>query len=296
MEEAYIPGGEGTEGKTTQNVTAGGVDIFGNDATNELSYIVLDAYADIRTVQPNFGVRLSPSTPEPFFVKAVQYCQNGVLLHFFNDETIVRTLVNAGHTIEDARDYGVVGCLEPNAQGKSFGSTFTVQFNAVKCLEFALSNGVDNIFGYLSGRETGDPAEFQTFDQVFEAYDAQVSHYIEQMVRGITCLDKTIARILPSPFCSAMIQGPLEKGKDLTQGGAVYNATGVQFMGFSNTADSLYAVKKAVFEQEKFSMAARVAAHLCDRLSNHENFRKGAFWPGIFSVGFHMGAFLFSRF
>ena len=331
LEEAYIPGGEGTEGKTTQNVTVGGLARDGSDGTNDLSHIILEAYARIRTVQPNFGVRLTPEGPKDLFRKAVEYAKDGVLLHFFNDHTIINTLVNAGHTLEDARDYGVVGCLEPNAQGKSFGSTFAVQFNLIKCLEFALSNGVDNIFGYVSGLETGEPGEFSGMDQVWDAYDRQVSHYIGQMVKGITCLDETIADILPSPFASAMIQGPMDKGVDLTRGGAVYNATGVQFMGFSNTADSLYAVQKAVFEEGKFSLkdlsqwlaedwmdaeemrewllssvpkygndhegadavAARVAHHLCDVLAPHDNFRKGKFWPGIFSVGFHitMGAF-----
>jgi len=331
LEEAYIPGGEGTEGKTTQNVTVGGLLENGADGTNDLSHIVLEAYAGIRTVQPNFSVRLSPKSPELFFQKAIAYCKDGVLLHLFNDEIIVKTLVNAGHTLGDARNYGVVGCLEPNAQGKSFGSTFAVQFNVAKCLEFALSNGIDNIFGYVSGLETGEAAQFVTFDQVFAAYDRQVTHYVGQMVRGITCLDQAIADVLPSPFCSAMIEGPMDKGTDLTKGGAIYNSTGVQFMGFSNTTDSLFAIKTAVFEDKKFTMeelfiwlaedwtdaqdkqaylvnqipkygndhegadamAIRVADHLCGVLSCHKNYRNGRFWPGIFSVGFHitMGAF-----
>jgi formate C-acetyltransferase len=331
LEEAYIPGGEGTEGKTTQNVTVGGLGIDGEDATNDLSYIAMEAYADVRTVQPNFGVRLSCKSPEDFFLKAVEYAKDGVLLHFFNDDAIIASLVDAGHTLSDARDYGIVGCLEPNAQGKTFGSTFAVQFNGAKCLELALADGVDNIFGYLSGVETGDPAGFQSFEDVWNGYDKQINHFIGQMVRGITCLDDAIAKLVPSPFASAMIDGPVEKGMDLTKGGAIYNSTGVQFMGFSNTADSLYAVQKAVFEDKKFAigdlaawlandwmdnedkqkylstrvakygndldeadaMAIKVADHFCKTLSDHKNFRGGAFWPGIFSVGFHitMGAF-----
>ena len=331
LEEAYIPGGEGTEGKTTQNVTVGGVGREGEDATNALSRVILHAYAAIRTVQPNFGVRLSTKSDDLFFMQAIEYARDGVLLHFFNDEAVVDSLVRAGHSVEDARDYGVVGCLEPNAQGKTFGSTFAVQFNGAKCLEFALSDGVDNIFGYPAGQETGDPAGFDTFEAVWQAYDRQVSHYISQMVRGITCLDRVIAERVPSPFASAMIDGPLEKGMDLTRGGAVYNSTGVQFMGFSNVADSLTAIDQAVFTQGRFTMeelaawladdwtdaeeaqvylqkrvpkygndhdgadamAARVMDHFCDVLAGHRNYRGGAFWPGIFSVGFHitMGAF-----
>jgi pyruvate formate-lyase/glycerol dehydratase family glycyl radical enzyme len=331
LEEAYIPAGEGVEGKTTQNVTVGGVGADGEDATNELSYIGLDAYADVRTVQPDFGVRLGPRAPEDFFRKTIEYAKDGVLMHLFNDEAIIESLQQAGHTLEDARDYGVVGCLEPNAQGKTFGSTFAVQFSGIKCLELALSNGVDNIFGHQSGIESGDPATFVSFDDVWNAYSAQVSHFMGQMVKGMAVLDQAIAELVPSPFASAMVDGPMEKGLDLTRGGAIYNSTGVQLIGFSNVVDSLYAVKKAVFEDGAMSlaelagwladdwdgaddkrayllhkvpkygndsdevdaMAARVLAHFCDEVSKHRNYRGGAFWPGVFTVGFHivMGAF-----
>ncbi|HPJ39354.1 MAG TPA: pyruvate formate lyase family protein, partial [Spirochaetota bacterium] len=331
LEEAFIPGGEGTQGKTTQNVTVGGIGTDGKDATNELSYIGLDAYGDVRTVQPNFGVRLSSSAPEELLRKAADYSRDGVLLHMFNDDVIVKTLMKSGHTIEDARDYGVVGCLEPNAQGKTFGSTFAVQFNGIKCVELALSNGIDNIFGYRTGIETGDPSEFKEFGDLWNAYDGQMRHFIAQMVKGMHVLDKSIADNVPSPFASAMVEGCIEKGLDLTRGGAVYNSTGVQLMGFANIVDSLYGVKRAVFGEQRVTigelsemladdwqdteetrayflrkipkygndsgevdeMAVRVADHYCDVLGEHRNFRGGYFWPGIFSVGFHIsfGAF-----
>ncbi|MGD0276214.1 MAG: pyruvate formate lyase family protein, partial [Syntrophales bacterium] len=331
LEEAFIPGGEGTEGKTTQNVVVGGIDESGEDATTELSYIGLDAYAAIWTVQPNFGIRISRKSPESFFLKACEYAKQGVLMHFFNDDAIVPSLMLAGHTLEDARNYGVVGCLEPNAQGKTFGSTFAVQFNGIKCVELALSNGIDNIFGYMSGIETGDPADFKSFEDVWKAYDTQVSHFVGQMARGMAVLDEIIADTVPLPFASAMIEGSLRKGLDLTRGGAVYNSTGVQLMGFANIADSLYSLKRTVFEEKRVAMAdlcrwladdwfdaedqrsyflnqvpkygndqedvddmaAQVMNHFCDVLAKHKNFRGGAFWPGIFSVGFHlaMGSF-----
>jgi formate C-acetyltransferase len=202
LEEAFIPGGEGTEGKTTQNVTVGGVGPDGRDATNTISYIALDAYADVRTVQPNFGVRISPDCPAELMRRAVEYDRDGVLMHFFNDEAIIRSLLLGGHTLEDARDYGMVGCLEPNAQGKTFGSTFAVQFSGIKCVELALANGIDNIFGYPSGIESGDPAGFQNFEDLWSAYDKQMRHFIHQMVRGMEVLDRAIAETVPSPFAS----------------------------------------------------------------------------------------------
>lgn len=331
LEEAFIPGGEGAEGKTTQNVTIGGVDQQGDDATNELSYLALDAFAEIRTVQPNFSVRISPSTPKDFIIKAVDYARDGVLLHFFNDETVILSLVLAGHSHTDARNYALVGCVEPNCQGKCFGSTFAVQFNGIKCLELSLTNGIDNIFGYQSGIQTGDPSSFHSYEDVWNAYDAQVRHFMNQMVRGMEILDRTIASNVPSPFASCMIDGCIESGKDLTAGGAVYNSTGVQLIGFANIADSLYAIKKAVYEDEivemshlvemlmddwqdsedkrvyflrklpKFgndidevdAIACEVASHFCSIVTSHKNYRGGIFWPGIFSVGFHIsfGAF-----
>ena len=331
LEEAFIPGGEGPEGKTTQNVTVGGLGRDGADATNELSYLGLEAYSLVQTVQPNFGVRLCPQSPADFVRKAINYARNNVAMHLFNDEAIVKALVAAGHTLEDARDYGVVGCLEPNAQGKSFGSTFAVQFSGIKCLELALADGVDNIFGYQAGLATGDPAAFSSFDDVFRAYAGQTGHFLGQMEKGMAALDRAIAELVPSPFASAMIQGPLEKGRDLTRGGAIYNSTGVQLIGFANVVDSLYAVKKAVFEDRVMSiaelaqlladdwddaedkrlyflnkvpkygndndevdaLAAKVLEHFCGEVIKRRNYRGGSFWPGVFSVGFHiaMGAF-----
>ncbi len=331
LEETFIPGGEGTEGKTTQNVVVGGIDEAGNDAVSDMSYIGLDAYADIRTVQPNFGVRISKETPRDFFMRAAGYAREGVLMHFFNDEAVVKALVAGGHTLPDARDYGPVGCLEPNAQGKTYGSTFAVQFNGIKCLELALSAGIDNTFGYQSGLKTGDPGKFTSFEDVTKAYQAQESHFLGQVVRGMACMDQAVAEFVPSPFASSMIGGCLEKGMDATAGGAVYNSTGVQFMGFANVADSLYGVKKAVFEDKVMSigelaghladdwtdaednrsyfltkipkygndvdevdaMAAWVVSDFCDELAKYKNYRGGSFWPGIFSVGFHlaMGSF-----
>ena len=212
----------------------------------------------------------------------------------------------------------MVGCLEPNAQGKTFGSTFAVQFSGIKCVELALSNGIDNIFGYPSGIESGDPAGFKNFEDLWNAYDKQMRHFINQMVRGMEVLDRAIAETVPSPFASAMVDGCLEKGLDLTRGGAVYNSTGVQLMGFANVVDSLYAVKKAVFEDKRFTMAdltewlsqdwqdaedkrayflnrvpkygndndevdamaARVMDHYCDVLSPYRNFRGGCILAG----------------
>ena len=327
LEEAFIPGGEGTEGKTTQNVTVGGVGPDGRDATNDMSYIALDAYADVRTVQPNFGVRIAPDCPAELMRRAVEYDRDGVLMHFFNDEAIIRSLIRGGHALEDARNYGMVGCLEPNAQGKTFGSTFAVQFSGIKCVELA-SNGIDNIFGYPSGIESGDPSAFKNFEDLWDAYDRQVRHFINRW-SGM----KFSTKRLPKPFpLLCVIHGRGLPGERPGSHGEVRSTIPrVCSSGICHVVDSLYAVKKAVFEDRLFTMAdltnwlaqgwqdvedkrvyflnriakygndnddvdamaIRVMNHFCDVLSPYRNFRGGSFWPGIFSVGFHitMGAF-----
>jgi formate C-acetyltransferase len=298
--------------------------------TNELSYIGLDAFADVRTVQPNFGVRLGPNAPKDFFLKAIGYAIDGVPLHLFNDEAIIKSLQQAGHTLEDARDYGVVGCLEPNAQGKTFAHLRrAVQRHQVPGAGSETTASTTSS-AIPPARRPG-PASFMSFDDVWNAYHAQVSHFLGQMAKGMAVLDGLLAEMVPSPFASAMIDGPLEKGLDLTRGGAVYNSTGVQLIGFSNVVDSLYAAKKAVFEDGVMSlgelaecladdwegaedkrayflhklpkygndngevdvMAVKVLEHFCEEVLKYRNYRGGAFWPGVFAVGFHitMGAF-----
>ena len=191
----------------------GGTTRDGKDATNDLTYIALDAYADVSTVQPNFGVRFSAEAPDDLYRLAVGYSRSGVLLHFFNDRAVIKSLTRAGHTLEDARDYGpVVVPGNRTLRARPSGRPLPSSFNGAKCLEFALSNGVDNIFGFQSGLETGDPAGFTSFDDVWQAYTTQVEHFVSQFVRGIHCLDQAIAEMLPSPFASAMIEGPSGQG------------------------------------------------------------------------------------
>ncbi|UCD57526.1 MAG: formate C-acetyltransferase/glycerol dehydratase family glycyl radical enzyme [Candidatus Hydrogenedentota bacterium] len=331
LEETYLPGGEGPEGKTTQNVIVGGMRPDGSDDSNELTRLVLEAYADLRTVQPNFGIRINRNTPEDILLRACELSREGVLIHFFNDEVIVPALVRKGCTLEDGRDYSVVGCVEPNPHGKTFGSTFAVQFNAAKCLDFALNDGVCSVFGLPNGVPCGSLQSFSSYAGLFDAYKKQVSHFVLKMVEAMACLDIAIAELVPSPFASSLVEGCFEKGTDLTKGGAKYNFTGVQLMGLANVADSLAAVKKLVFDECKIAgrelaeavandfcgyeplrqmllrrapkygndddsvdqIAREVVAHFADELGEYKNFRGGRFHMGIFSVAFHiaMGAF-----
>ncbi len=302
LEETYLPGGEGPEGKTTQNVIVGGMTPDGADDSNEMTSLALEAYADLRTVQPNFGIRINRNTPAEIFLSACELTRDGVLIHFFNDEVIVPALVRKGCSLEDARDYSAVGCVEPNPHGKTFGSTFAVQFNAAKCLEFALNDGVCSVFGLPNGLSCGSLQSYSSFAGLFNAYKRQAAHFVRKMTEAIEFLDA-----------------------------AKYNSTGVQLMGLANVADSLAAVKKLVFDERELTgaelaqavandfsgceplrqmvlkrapkygndddyvddIAGEIVAHFADELAEYKNFRGGSFQMGIFSVAFHiaMGAF-----
>jgi formate C-acetyltransferase len=331
LEETYLPGGEGPEGKTTQNVIVGGMNPDGSDDSNELTRLVLEAYADLRTVQPNFGIRINRNTPEDIFLRVCELSREGVLIHVFNDDVIIPALVGKGCSLEDARDYSAVGCVEPNPHGKTFGSTFAVQFNAAKCLEFALHDGLCTVFGMPNGLQCGSLQDYFSFNELFDAYKKQVSHFVREMTEAMSYLDMAIAERVPSPFASSLIDGCFERAMDVTRGGAKYNFTGVQLMGLANVADSLAAVKKLVFDERKVEapalaeamgndycdseplrqmllkhapkygndddyvddIAREVVRHFSDELGEYRNFRGGQFWTGIFSVAFHiaMGAF-----
>lgn len=331
LEETYLPGGEGPEGKTTQNVIVGGVKPDGSDDTNELTRLALEAYADLRTVQPNFGIRVNRNTPEDLFLRACELSCQGVLIHFFNDEVIVPALVAKGCSLKDAHDYSAVGCVEPNPHGKTFGSTFAAQFNAAKCLEFALTGGVCSVFGMENGVPCVGLQEYSTYAELWKAYTLQVEHFVQGLADAICILDTAIAERVPAPFASSLIDGCFESGKDATKGGAKYNFTGVQLMGLANVADSLAAARKLVFDEGEVTapelaealaqdfgnreplrqmllkrapkygndddyvdgIAAEIVAHFSDELDKYRNFRGGRYQMGIFSVAFHiaMGAF-----
>ncbi len=331
LEETYLPGGEGPEGKTTQNVIVGGMKADGSDDTNELTSLALEAYADLRTVQPNFGIRINRNTPADLFLRACELTRDGVLIHFFNDEVIIPALTQKGCALEDARDYSAVGCVEPNPHGRTFGSTFAVQFNAAKCLEFALTGGTCSVFGLENGVPCPGLAQYETYQDLLQAYEMQVSYFVRRMTEAMSFLDEAIAERVPAPFASALIDGCFGCGKDVTQGGARYNFTGVQFMGLANVADSLAAAKALIYDKGEVTapelaealandfgqheplrqmllkrgpkygndddlvdrIAAEVVAHFGAQLEKYTTFRGGRYQMGVFSVAFHiaMGAF-----
>ncbi len=236
-----------------ENLTIGGVDQNGKDATNELSYIILEAYNHLKTVQPTFSVRVNEETPTDFLLKVGEAVKSGASLALFNDQVMIRGLQLRGFLLEDARDYAPIGCVEPQHPHKSFGSTNANQVNIAKCLELALTNGRDMVTGMKYGIPREPP--ITSYADLWDAYLTQMKYFIKQMVSTMHYLDQAFAELAPRPFLSATINDCIERGLDITKGGAVYDFTGPQAIGLATVADSLAVIKKLIFENQRVSLA-----------------------------------------
>lgn len=236
-----------------QNLIAGGQTTDGLDATNDLSFMCIEACMHVMLPQPSFSVRVWNGTPHEFLIKAAELTRTGVgLPAYYNDEIIIPALINRGLTIEEARDYNIIGCVEPQKAGKTDGWHDAAFFNMCRPLELTFSNGMDN--GYQLGKKTGDISSFKTFDEFYDAYKAQMNDMISLLVNADNAIDTAHGERCPLPFLSSMVDDCIERGKSVQQGGAVYNFTGPQGFGIANMADSLYAVKKLVFDEKKVTL------------------------------------------
>ncbi len=309
------------------NTVIGGVDSGGNDATNELSYLMLEAMNRVRTPQPNFGVRLHEETPREFRDAIVRAVADGIgNLQLFGDEGVIASMTNRGVPLEEARNYGMVGCVEQAVPGKSFTSSDAGLFNLPLCLELALNDGRGRLFSDQLGLPTGDPRSFTCIEDVIGAYRAQVEHLVGQMVGGVEGLAQAHAEQRPVPLASSLTDDCLERGLDLTAGGARYNFTGIQGVGVAIVADSLAAIDRLVFSEKRITMeellgaletdfegqealrqmllgkapkygnddddadqfACAAAEVYCRAVERHRNMRDGSYSPGLYSVTTHV--------
>ena len=250
-----------------QNLIAGGQDKDGIDATNDLSFMCINASMHVFLPQPSLSVRVWNGSPHEFLIKAAELTKTGIgLPAYYNDEVIIPSLISRGLTMEDARDYNIIGCVEPQKSGKTDGWHDAAFFNMCRPLELVFSNGYDN--GELIGVETGDVSKMTSFDEFFDAYKAQMNYMISLLVNADNAIDAAHAVRCPLPFQSSMVEDCINRGKSMQEGGAVYNFTGPQGFGIANMADSLYAIKKLVFEEKKFTLSELKDALL-------DNFGKG---------------------
>lgn len=243
------------------NVALGGVNKQGEDASNELSYLFLRAQEHLGLPQPNLSARVHKDSPEYFLYRCSQVIGKGSgMPQLFNDEAVIPALINRGISKEDALNYAIVGCVELTTMGNSLGWSDAAMFNMVKALELALNDGVCLLSGKQMGAKTGTLAEFKTYEDVEAALMAQIDFFFSRMISCCEIVEKAHAELLPSPLLSSVIQGCMEKGLDVTAGGAVYNLSGIQAIQCANIADSLAALKTLVFEQKRFSPQAVHAA------------------------------------
>jgi formate C-acetyltransferase len=313
------------------NIALGGQRADGSDATNLLSYMCLRAQADLGLTQPNLSVRVHRDSPQDF-LEACAYVisQGSGMPQVFNDEVIVPGQLNRGVAADDALNYAVVGCVELSTPAKALGWSDAAMFNMARLLELTLYGGKDAHSGEQIGLETPPLNEMQRFQELKVAYDRQLAHFVRLMVRGCNVVDRIHAEMLPSPFLSLAIDDCISRGMDVTAGGARYNFSGVQGVQVANVADSLAAVRQAVFEEgwlpaDELLSALRndydgreslrqrlvnavpkygndddradcLASTWADRYSElvaqHANVRGGTYQPGFYTVSAHvpMGA------
>ncbi|WP_395313452.1 formate C-acetyltransferase [Enterobacter sp. ECC-219] len=293
----------------------GGLTESGRSAVNVLSFLCLDAYQSVQLPQPNLGVRVNELIDRPFLLKTAETIRLGTgIPQIFNDEVVVPAFLNRGVSLEDARDYAVVGCVELSIPGKTYGLHDIAMFNLLKVMEIAMHENEGN--AGLS------------YEGLLENIRAKINHYIALMVEGSNICDIGHRDWAPVPLLSSFISDCLASGKDITDGGARYNFSGVQGIGIANLSDSLHALKGLVFEQQRLSfdellavlkanfatpegekvrarlinrfekygndiddvdnISAELLRHYCKEVEKYRNPRGGQFTPGSYTVSAHV--------
>jgi formate C-acetyltransferase len=253
-------GGSGSN----QAITIGGVDQDGRDAVNDLTYVMLRATELMQLRDPNLNARYMPGTNSREYLRRL--CQanlhTGATPALHNDRAVIEALTGCGNTLAQARDYGVIGCVEPGSCGRHYGHSGALLLNLTSALELTLFNGRHRHTGLdrLISIETGDPATFRTFDDFRKAFERQVRWLVGEAIKVNNALGRTHQACYPTPILSALFEGPMDKGKDLVEGGAVINSSGVAIIGLGDTADSLSALQKVVYEERALNLPEMVQA------------------------------------
>lgn len=266
-----------------ESLTVGGVDRDGNDATNDLTMLLLEASAHTRMMNPWLCVRMHEGTPEELRIKAVECIRAGYgHPKLFNDGPAIKGMMRKGMSLEEARDYCVVGCVEISLPGKEYGWHDAAYVNTPKMMEMVLNGGrcIDcgphcprwaecGAKGEHIGPDTGSLENYQSFDQVLQSVDKQFEYWSNQMCSSLCVIENAHRALKPLPYVSAFFEDCMESGHDLTEGGAKYNGIGPQASGIATCADSLSSIKQLVFE-EKVCTGAELLQALKDNWVGHE--------------------------
>ena len=310
------------------NIAIGGVDEEGNDTYNDLSLLLLKAQYDLGLPQPNLSVRLNRNTSRELLQDAIQVVAKGSgMPQFFNDEAIIHTMVqDLGIEEKDARDYAIVGCVELTTHGNNLGWSDAAMFNLNKALELAMNHGRCLLTGDQIGPDFGGIEEFETFEELEEAFRKTIDHFIDEMMKAEVVVEKAHQDCLPTAFLSAVIDDCLDKGLDVTAGGAKYNLSGIQMIQVANLADSLAAIKELVYDEKRISreelkqaladnfegheitqtmllkrapkygndiqwvddLGAKWAGYFRERMKDYTNYRGGPYHTGMYTVSAHV--------
>jgi formate C-acetyltransferase len=235
-------------------INVGGVTPKGEDATNEMTYILLDTIEEMRLLQPSSMVQVSKKNPDRLLKRALKIIKTGFgQPSIFNTDAIIQELTRQGKSIIDARCGGASGCVEAGAFGKE-SYILTGYFNIPKILEITLHNGFDTRTQKQIGLKTGEPDTFKSFDEFYEAFEKQLNHFIDIKIKGNLIIERIYAKYMPAPFLSVLIDDCILKGKDYNAGGARYNSSYIQGVGLGTITDSLSSIKYHVYENKTISM------------------------------------------
>lgn len=309
------------------NIAVGGQDLEGNDASNELSFLFLKAQEHIGLPQPNLSARVFEGSSEELLNMCSTVISKGSgMPQIFNDESVIPSLERVGISHEDAVNYAIVGCVELTTHGNNLGWSDAAMFNLAKVLELTLTGGQCLIDKVNKGCSTGALTDYQTFSELEDGFREQIDRYIRRMITCCEVVEQLHAEILPSPFLSSVINDCIERGMDVTAGGAHYNLSGIQVIQPANVADSLAALKKLVFDEQRVSKKELLEAlrddfednellrqillnkspkygndvpwvdelgnswitYFSDRLREYRNWRGGPYHSGMYTVSAHV--------
>lgn len=237
-----------------QNLIVGGQNEYGQDVTNDLSFMCIEASFHVFLPMPSLSIRVWNGSPYELLIRAAELTRTGIgLPAYYNDEVIIPSLMSRGISLEEARSYNIIGCVEPQVPGKTMGWHDAAFYNMCRPMELVFSSGMD--CGEQIGPKTKPVEQMQTYEEFVEAYKTQMDYFIALMVNADNAIDQAHAERMPLPYLASMVDDCMKRGKTCEQGGCVYNFTGPQGFGIANVADALFAIKKLVFEEKKVSMA-----------------------------------------
>ena len=246
------------------NINIGGIDKNGNNAVNELSYIILEVQEELHELQPGLSIHVSRVTPDEFVMAGAKVIRQGHgYPSVFNPDVYTKELVRQGKTQEDANEGGCSGCIEVGAFGKE-AYILTGYLNTPKILEITLNNGIDPMTGKKLGLETGYPRTFTTYEQLYEAYHQQMVYFVNMKLAVNNYIERMFSLYAPATFLSLFIDDCITRGRDYYSGGARYNTTYIQCTGLGTITDSLSTLKKHVFDDKKFTMDELLKAVGCN--------------------------------